>query len=85
MPESENALRAYDAAYIIFEGIKIANSAEPTAIRDGIASIKDLQGLAGVFDFTAFDGTGEGIGIQRLYAWSGGKAILLEEYLANQS
>lgn len=45
-PDSQAAL-GYDAARILFESIKRANSLEGKAIRDAIAQTKDFKGITG--------------------------------------
>jgi branched-chain amino acid transport system substrate-binding protein len=46
-PDAVAAL-AYDAARILFDSIKRANSTDPKAIRDAIAQTKDFKGVTGV-------------------------------------
>lgn len=41
------AVLGYDAANILFDSIKRANSADPTLIRDAIAQTKDFPGVTG--------------------------------------
>jgi len=43
----------YDAANILFEGIKRANSTDPQKIIEGIESIKDYPGVNGVYSFSS--------------------------------
>ena len=38
----------YDAAQILFDAIRRAGSADPTAIRDALAQTKDFAGVTGV-------------------------------------
>jgi branched-chain amino acid transport system substrate-binding protein len=79
MPDSQTAMRCYDGVYIIAEAIKKANSLDGTAIRDQIASLKGLEGLAGVFDFVGRKG--EGVSEARIFAVKDGKDVLLAEFL----
>ena len=79
MPDSQTAMRCYDAVYIIAEAIKRANSLNGTAIRDQIANMKGVEGLAGTFDFVG--NNGEGIMDTRIFAIKDGKDILLEDFL----
>jgi branched-chain amino acid transport system substrate-binding protein len=43
---------AYDAANVLFEGIRLANSTEPNAIVKAIEGIKDFHGVNAVYSFT---------------------------------
>ena len=79
MPDSQTAMRCYDAVYIIAEAIKRANSLDGTAIRDKIASMKGFDGLAGTFDFVGKNG--EGITFSRIFAIKDGKDVLLADFL----
>ena len=45
------AAQAYDALYIMAEGLKNAGKADRDALRDAIAEIKDLEGILGKFSF----------------------------------
>ncbi|HVI20827.1 MAG TPA: ABC transporter substrate-binding protein [Bacillus sp. (in: firmicutes)] len=45
------AAQAYDALYIMAEGLKNAGEADRDALRDAIAEIKDLEGILGKFSF----------------------------------
>jgi len=45
------AAQAYDALYIMAEGLKNAGEADRDALRDAIADIKDLEGILGKFSF----------------------------------
>lgn len=45
------AAQAYDALYIMAEGLKNAGEADRDALRDALAEIKDLDGLLGKFSF----------------------------------
>ena len=45
------AAQAYDALYIMAEGLKNAGEADRDALRDAIAEIKDLDGVFGKFSF----------------------------------
>src|SRR6266404_3909368 len=47
------AATAYDAARIMFDAIKRANSLEGKAIRDALAATKDFPGVTGVVTFNA--------------------------------
>ena len=43
---------AYDAASVLFEGIRLANSNDPKAIAKAIESIKDFRGVNALYSFT---------------------------------
>lgn len=45
------AAQAYDALYIMAEGLKNAGEADRDALRDALAQIKDLDGVLGKFSF----------------------------------
>lgn len=45
------AAQAYDALYIMAEGLKNAGEADRDAFRDALAEIKDLDGILGKFSF----------------------------------
>jgi branched-chain amino acid transport system substrate-binding protein len=45
------AAQAYDALYIMAEGLKNAGEADRDALRDALAEIKDLPGVLGNFSF----------------------------------
>jgi len=47
------AATAYDAALIMFDAIKRANSLEGKAIRDALAATKDFPGVTGIVNFNA--------------------------------
>lgn len=49
---------AYDALFLIVEGIKKANSTDGKAIRDAIEFTKNYAGLNGIFNMTAEDHLG---------------------------
>lgn len=42
------AASGYDAAVILFQTIKSTNSIDPKAIRDGLAQVKNFQGVTGI-------------------------------------
>jgi len=46
-PDALAAL-AYDAAHVLFDAMKRAESLDPTAIRDAIATVADFNGVTGV-------------------------------------
>ncbi len=79
MPDSQTALRAYDSVKIFAEAFKRAKSVDGTAVRDQIANLYGLEGLAGTFDFRG--GNGEGIREARMFAIKDGRDILLSDYL----
>jgi branched-chain amino acid transport system substrate-binding protein len=79
MPDSQVALRTYDAVNLLALAIEKAKTLDGPAVRDALADIHGVEGLAGEFDFRG--GNGEGIHEARMFAISGGKYILLEEYL----
>lgn len=43
---------AYDAANVLFEGIRKANSTEPQAVIKAIEAVRDLRGVNAVYSFT---------------------------------
>lgn len=45
------AAQAYDGLYLMAEAIKTAGSDDPDAIRDGLAGIKDFEGVLGTMSF----------------------------------
>ncbi|RST71858.1 branched-chain amino acid ABC transporter substrate-binding protein [Siminovitchia acidinfaciens] len=45
------AAQAYDALYLMAEAIKTAGEDDPDAIRDGLAGIKDFEGILGTMSF----------------------------------
>ncbi len=79
MPDSQTALRAYDAARLFAEVFKRAKSTNGVAVRDQLANLYGFEGLAGTFDFRGTKG--EGIREARMFAIKNGKDILLTEYL----
>ena len=82
MPDSQVALRTYDAVNLLAEAIKIAGTVDGPAVRDALANIHDFEGLAGNFDFRNHNG--EGILQARMFAIKDGKDILLEDYLKSE-
>ena len=72
MPASDNAFRGFDAANVLAEGIRRAETTDGKAVRDAILAIDDYKGIAGVFDYASGGGNGEGIGTMRLYGIEGG-------------
>jgi branched-chain amino acid transport system substrate-binding protein len=81
MPESQVAMRCYDAVNLLAEAIRRAGSLDGTAIRDQLDNLYGVEGLAGTFDFRG--NHGEGILYSRMFAIKDGKDILLEDYLAS--
>ena len=79
MPDSQTAMRTFDSVKIIAEAIRRANSLDGTAIRNQIAAMNDLEGLAGTFNFVG--NNGEGITEARMFAIRDGRDILLSEFL----
>ena len=79
MPDSQTALRTYDAARLFAEVFKRAKSTNGVAVRDQLANLYGFEGLAGTFDFRGTNG--EGIREARMFAIKNGKDILLTEYL----
>ena len=79
MPDSQTALRTYDAVKLFAEAFKRAKSADGPAVRDQLANLSGFEGLAGTFDFRG--GNGEGIREARMFAIKNGKDILLADYL----
>jgi branched-chain amino acid transport system substrate-binding protein len=73
LPVSDASFRGYDAVMVIAEGIRRARSTDGTAVRDAIRSIREMKGLAGVFDYVG--GKGEGIHSVRLFAIKDGKFL----------
>jgi branched-chain amino acid transport system substrate-binding protein len=78
MPDSQTALRAYDAVYLLAEACKKAGSTDGPAVRDQLANLAGFEGLAGIFDFRGKNG--EGIGEARMFAIKDGKDVLFSEY-----
>jgi len=76
MPEADTSFRAYDATMILAEGMKKAGNTDGTAVRDAIANISGLEGIAGTFNFV--DGKGEGIQSVRFYRIEDGKYVELK-------
>ena len=89
LPDVEQAMRAYDAMYILYEGVKRAGTFDGPAVRDAILSINDFVGLGGAgnvngtFDFTMTK-DGDGLMQAALY-WvdETGKDHLLDSVLDN--
>lgn len=79
MPDSQVALRCYDAVNLLAEAIKQAGSLEGPAIREKLDTMHGVEGLAGTFDFRG--NKGEGILYSRMFAIKDGKDILLDDYL----
>jgi branched-chain amino acid transport system substrate-binding protein len=79
MPDSQTALRTYDAVKLFAEAFTRAKSTDGTAVRDQLANLYGFEGLAGTFDFRGTKG--EGIREARMFAIKNGKDILLTEYL----
>ena len=79
MPDSQTALRTYDAVKLFAEAFTRAKSTDGTAVRDQLANLSGFEGLAGTFDFRGTKG--EGIREARMFAIKNGKDILLTEYL----
>jgi len=50
-PSSSAAALSYDAYMLLVDAIERANSTDPVAIRDALASVKDFQGVTGVINF----------------------------------
>jgi branched-chain amino acid transport system substrate-binding protein len=57
-PVSTFGGHAWDAVMEVAQAIKIANSAEPDAIRDALEKVKGFWGTAGEFNFSAEDHNG---------------------------
>ena len=55
-PENAFAALGYDAVGLIVDAIKAAGSAEPAAIRDALAQIKDYSAVTGTITFAGTDG-----------------------------
>jgi branched-chain amino acid transport system substrate-binding protein len=79
MPDSQTALRTFDAVKLFAEAFKRAKSPDGVAVRDQLANLSGFEGLAGTFDFRG--NNGEGIREARMFAIKNGKDILLVEYL----
>lgn len=79
MPDSQVAMRTYDAVNLLKLAIEKAKSVEGPAVRDALEAIHGVEGLAGVFDFRGSNG--EGIHEARMFAVHEGKYVLLEDYL----
>jgi len=57
-PVSTFGGHAWDAVMLVFQAIRDAKSAEPSAIRDALEKIKGFQGTAGEFNFSPTDHNG---------------------------
>ncbi len=79
MPDSQTALRTYDAVKLFAEAFKRAKSVSGPAVREQLANLSGFEGLAGTFNFRG--GNGEGIHEARMFAIKNGKDILLADYL----
>lgn len=51
LPDSMAAM-GYDAAYLLVDAIKRANSVDPTKIREALAKTKDFKSVSGVMDLS---------------------------------
>lgn len=80
IPTNDNSYKGYDEANILFTAIKNAGSTDGTAIRDALAKLSGLECLAGTADYTAFD-DGNGFASMNMYIITGGKIVLLSDYL----
>lgn len=70
MPASDNAYRGYDAARIIGEAIRRAQSVDSQKVRDAIENLEGFEGIAGSFTFKGR--SGEGIHSSRIFRIAGG-------------
>lgn len=84
MPTSDVAYRTYDAVTILEEGLRNAESLEGPAIRDALKNISGLEILAGTVDYTAYD-NGEGMSNMQVFITHGGKNMLIDKFLAENS
>lgn len=80
LPIGDVAYRTFDAVTIIAEGIEKAGTSEPTAIRDSIKQINNLEVLAGTIDYTQFD-NGEGMVGTQIFITENGRNYLLDKYV----
>ena len=69
------AVLGYDAAYVIVDAIKRANSAEPAKIRDALAATKGYKGAAGELTLNEFHDAVKGAVI---IEFKGGKQVYKE-------
>lgn len=72
---NENAAISYDMMQILFETMQRQGSAEPEAIREGLALPRRYEGVAGVMEF---DGSGDPARSGVIVKLEGGKAIFHE-------
>lgn len=77
IPTSTFGGYAYDALFLLVEGIKNANSTEPKKIRDGIEKVQNYAGLNGIFNMSKDDHMGLDIdsGIRMLVVKNGDWAL----------
>jgi branched-chain amino acid transport system substrate-binding protein len=80
LPTVESTYRAYDSCLVFEEAINIANSVDPTAIKDAINQVK-IEGTQGELDYT--DGSGEPI--KEIAGWIivDGDYVRLDEWIAS--
>lgn len=77
IPTSTFGGYAYDALFLLVQGIKNANSTEPEKIRDGIEKVQNYAGLNGIFNMSKDDHMGLDIdsGIRMLVVKNGDWAL----------
>lgn len=84
LPRSDLAYRGYDQVLVLAEAFRnVDNIDDKDALRDSMQAVSGVTGLQGTYDFT--DGTGDGLSVSKVWAISGGKNVLLEDYLAKKA
>jgi branched-chain amino acid transport system substrate-binding protein len=81
LPVSEVAYRDYDGMHILAAAMANAKDLSGDAIREAILKNK-YTGIGGTFDFS--DESGDGLFNSQTFVYSGGKAMLLEDYLKSK-
>jgi branched-chain amino acid transport system substrate-binding protein len=81
LPVSEVSYRDYDGMNILAAAMEKAGDLSGDAIRKTILTSK-FTGIGGTFDFS--DESGDGLLTSRTFIYSGGKAMLLDEYIKNK-
>ena len=69
------AARAYATLYVLVEAITQAQSTDPTAVRDALANIKDLDTIFGTF---SFDANGDAVYTPRVLIVKDGEIVPFE-------
>jgi branched-chain amino acid transport system substrate-binding protein len=69
----------YDAANVIFQALKTANSTEPAKIRDALYKVKNFAGTNVVVSFAPDQHRGAGPNDQRMGQFKDGKFLMLKD------